>query len=245
MEHLTKQQIVLLCLLVSFVSSIATGIVTVSLLDQAPPAVTQTINRVVERTIERAGASATTTKETIVVKDDQATVDAIAKASKAIARIYNEGRFIGIGVIVSGSGRIIAHTGDLFGGAMEARLEGGNVVSAEQVSRDPVTGISVFQAEQSSDPRSARVYSAASLAEASSLRLGQAVIAIGGIDTPSVATGIVSSLEGTRIRTSVRDPSFDSQAVLVNLLGEVVGMKDQIDTSTFSASNQINKYATP
>ena len=50
--NLNTQQIVLLCLLVSFVTSIATGITVVSLMQQVPEPVTQTINRVIEKTVE-------------------------------------------------------------------------------------------------------------------------------------------------------------------------------------------------
>src|SRR3989344_4087455 len=53
LEQLTKTQIVLLTLFVSFVTSIATGIVTITLMDQAPSDVTRTIDRVIEKTVER------------------------------------------------------------------------------------------------------------------------------------------------------------------------------------------------
>lgn len=51
MENLTKTQIVLLTLLVSFMTSLATGIVTVSLMSQAPEPFTQTIHKVIEKIV--------------------------------------------------------------------------------------------------------------------------------------------------------------------------------------------------
>jgi hypothetical protein len=51
-EDLSKTQLLLLTILVNFVVAIATGVLTVSLLDQAPTTVTQTVNRIVDHTIE-------------------------------------------------------------------------------------------------------------------------------------------------------------------------------------------------
>jgi hypothetical protein len=273
MEQLTKQQVVLLCLLACFVSSIATGTVIVSLVDQAPPAaISQTVSRVIERVVEKSSPSAPT-KETVIVKDDQAVVDAIAKASTALVEITGtplgatEERRIGVGAIVSPSGRIVASLGSgaaSSGESFSAHLDGGNVVSMSLVSTDPQTGLSLFQADQSSDPASARVYASAALADSDSVALGQSVVSISlGSGGPAAATGIVSSL----VRKPVADPSsagvsgieasasagsFDADAVLVNLLGEVVGLRDPSDTASgsertasFIPSNVIKTYATP
>lgn len=53
MEHLTKSQLVLLVLLVSFITSVVTGIVTVTLINQAPQPITQTVGKILEKTIEK------------------------------------------------------------------------------------------------------------------------------------------------------------------------------------------------
>lgn len=53
MENLTRYQVILLVLLVSFVTSLATGVVTVTLVNQAPQPITNTIGKVIEKTIEK------------------------------------------------------------------------------------------------------------------------------------------------------------------------------------------------
>ena len=115
MEDLTKTQIVLLTLLVSFVTSIATGIITTSLLAEAPQGVTQTINRVVERTIEKVTPvpGGSSTKEVTVIKEDDAVSSAIEKVSPAVVRISVRGadgnlNFYALGVIINSSGLVLS-----------------------------------------------------------------------------------------------------------------------------------------
>ena len=85
-EELSKSQIILLTLLVSFITSIATGIVTVSLMDQAPPIIAQTVNRVIERTVEtvvpkgQTASTVVTQEKTVIVKE----TDLISQAVKKV-----------------------------------------------------------------------------------------------------------------------------------------------------------------
>ena len=92
MEDLNKNQIILLTLLISFVNSIATGIMNVSLLQQAPVEVTRTINQIVEKTIQTVspGTVITPPKEittTVVVKEEDLVMSSIDKNLKSLVRI--------------------------------------------------------------------------------------------------------------------------------------------------------------
>lgn len=92
-EQLTKVQTVLLTLLVSFVTSIATGIVTVSLMEQGITPVTQTINRVVERTKEvvvqePADPVVVTEEKTVVVREADLIATAVKKNAQSTAAVY-------------------------------------------------------------------------------------------------------------------------------------------------------------
>src|SRR5665213_872283 len=95
-EQLTKHQIVLLTLLVSFMTSIATGIVTVSLMDQAPPEVTRVINQVVQQTVEKAVSIPNTVtmpgvQKTIIQNDNDLVTQAVGTARQGIIRITARG----------------------------------------------------------------------------------------------------------------------------------------------------------
>lgn len=61
-KDLNKTQLILLTLLITFVVSIATGIVTVTLMNQMPKSATQTINNVIQRTIEKVNTIQTPTE---------------------------------------------------------------------------------------------------------------------------------------------------------------------------------------
>lgn len=95
MEELNKNQLILLALLVSFVTSMATGIVTVSLMEDSPDGVQQTIYRVVEKTVERVtqteepAETRTVVREVpVVITEEKLIIDAVDTIAPAIGRLW-------------------------------------------------------------------------------------------------------------------------------------------------------------
>lgn len=90
LKDINNTQLVLLTLFVSFVTSVATGITTVTLLEEAPPVITQTINRIVERTVEVVSPPKTQPAagtQTIVVKEEEFITNAAQKNAPNVVEI--------------------------------------------------------------------------------------------------------------------------------------------------------------
>ena len=87
-KDLNKSQLILLAVLLSFITSIATGITTVTLMQQAPVAYTAPINRIIKQTVENIVPNST--PQTVVVKEEDLVVDAIAKNKSAVFTITKD-----------------------------------------------------------------------------------------------------------------------------------------------------------
>jgi S1-C subfamily serine protease len=213
MEHLTKQQLILLALLLSFVTSIATGIITVSLMDQAPPAITQTINRVVERTVEKVVPSANTAsvvaKETIVVKADDMVVKAIEDNKKSLVKIKEvyvlngerKENISALGLVLSKDGLIATDAGilakesdEITGETYFAVFPGDKVLPIVLLEKNVSTGVAYFRADEKDRIAAGVVYYPANLEIPLNLKLGQTIIAVSGALVDTVSTGIISAL---------------------------------------------------
>ena len=253
MENLTKQQIILLTLLVSFVTSIATGIVTVALMNQAPVGVVQTINKVVERTIETVTAPSkeiqTVVKETVLVNQEDQVVNAVEKNSKSIIRIYrtntdpssgsNSMVFVGLGAIVSDDGIIVTDNSLISEGGKYFTTPADKLLDLSVVRA--VSGEQIALLKIKNDEKPFLTFSKVSISK-SDLKLGQTVIYMGGETKDSVSTGIISSLSAKEVKSidnSTSTPAqtkissietsissdFISGGLLLNLSGELVGIK--------------------
>jgi S1-C subfamily serine protease len=235
-ERLTKTQIILLTLLVSFVTSIATGIVTVTLMDQAPPAITQTINRVVERTIETVvpdksqSASVITKEVTVVVKEEDLITDSIEKNSKSVVKIREmnadgeTSRLVGLGIIVSSDGIIATDlsvikndqiyiietaSGERFNtNVLIAKSENPSIFLAIEI---PTVTIAKGEGKKEI------VFSPVTLSSANVFKPGQTVISLTGEERIDVVIGIISGLVEDKISTSTSTAKTALSVIKTNI----------------------------
>lgn len=251
MDDLNKNQLVLLCLLVSFVTSIASGIITTSLLREAPQNVTQTINRVVERTVETVAPQVTNTNTvtrevTVVVKEEDLIIDSIKKSRSSLVRIVRISKNgptagqqipVSVGVVVKNDGTILTDkrfvTND---DELRAVLPGIAEPVAFKIIGTAAGTNALYVMPDLRDGDSKNFVPMPLATEVP--QLGQTVIAVGGKDKEAVSIGRINLLDhesGVASATSTKavalvqtdTPLRDTipGSILINLNGAMLGFE--------------------
>jgi S1-C subfamily serine protease len=253
MENLTKQQIVLLTLLVSFMTSIATGIVTVSLVNQAPPNTTNTIERVIENTVANALPSSNTAAIGNNVSARNSLVSATDNVSKSIVKLHEYGKqtsVSGLGVVINARGAIMTDKSVIAGLVSNAATypddrEYRLVVVQSQINGDLVFLDPVISANQSSSTSPASAASFVPADIGTFPKLGDTIASLGGIDAGTLGVGVVdqiitagASSTPTAISTTVDSSKVSIGSPLFDISGAVVG----IQTSSLSSKSGTEFY---
>ena len=209
MESLTKTQIVLLVLLVSFVTSLATGIVTVTLVNQAPQPITHTISKVVEKLVPK---EVPVKEKTVVFSNEENLVKVIKEASLAVVSVIaatakdltatttneevgEKPMPAGSGFFISKDGTILTNRHIVEDAALEyvAITSDGKTYPASVISRSPSQDVAVIKVEGNN-------FNFIPLGDSKNINIGQTAIALGsdsGEFQNTVSVGVVSGLNKT------------------------------------------------
>ncbi len=237
-EDLNKTQLLLLTILVNFVTAIATAVMTVSLLDQAPPTVTQTVNRIVERTVETAAEttqlpSILPPKETVVIRDEDLLSGAIrADVSRRVTihRGATTTPALAVGTFLPDKKAVVTATGAAL--PKEATIVFADGTSAEaSLSRAGAT-LTIYGF---SDGAALPNVATPDIITSTTLKQGQTLVSLtsGG----AAVSGIISIVEETAIRANVT--GIPAGAGAVNIEGDLIGIATAVP-GVFAPAERIN-----
>lgn len=245
-KELNKSQLIMLALLLSFVTSIATGITTVTLMQQAPSSVTIPINRIVRQTVEKIVPGETTnTVQTVVVKEEDLVVDAIAKNQNSLFTISKEGADENGKTIETGEGKgVVISNDDIV--AVDASLISDKGVyyvknnsgkfKAEFIFTDK-SGFSLLKVGAPLDEKNKLAYTVPTFGDLNKMKAGQKIIVLGSSISSFIFEGNKDlKLSGTK---------SNAGAPVLDLDGNVLGIALSGDITFVPASTMIDALKAP
>ncbi len=239
-KDLNKPQLILLMVLLSFVTSIATGITTVTLMQQAPPSFTEPVNRVIRQTVENIQqVEGKTITQTIIVKEEDLIVDAIEKNKGSVFAVSKdgvdlEGRAVevsaGRAFAVTPDGMLVADASLVFENEVHYVKNDSGKFRAEFVSAN-IAGFAFIKIGQPVNGTDKPVFTVPVLGDLATMKIGQKMIVYGG--------GIASSIfEGDK-NLNMTVSKMNAGGLVLNLNGEALGVALFNETSNFSSIKTI------
>jgi hypothetical protein len=251
-EELSKAQLLMLMLLVNFVTSIATGILTVSLLDQAPANVTQTVNRIVDHTIETIATSSplagivappvTITKTIIQNSTDQLPAAVAAAASRSVLLYDSAGTstpVLSVGTYLPKARAVVVASQTGLPNSVVVAFPDGSSVSASLSHTGATITVYGFGDKAVLPNASSPI-----LVMRANLKAGETVVAL--TSDGSAVAGIISKVDDTGVHTNL--PLIPSGNSAVDLSGNVVGISSGVAGLYFPAdkiTTLLNATTTP
>ncbi len=236
-QDLNKSQLIMLAILLSFITSLATGIFTVTLMQQAPVSVVSPINRIIKQTVENI-TPGNNTVQTVVVKEEDLVVDAISKNKSAVFAISKDFEdlngqraeiSLGNGFAISKDGIIVADalwvpTKDLYfvknsSGKFKAELLSANKGVAYMKIGEPVDGTSVAS------------YTVPVTGDFSKMKIGQKILILGS----TISSFIFDGTEEIKLNVQ----KSVTGGLVMNLDGQALGIALSGDTASFVPINVV------
>ena len=245
-KDLNKPQLILLAVLLSFITSIATGITTVTLMQQAPASFTVPVNRVIQQTVEKIQQiEGKTTVQTIVVKEEDLVVDAIAKNKSAIFSVSKETQdvdfrtieiSVGRGFAVSADGIVVVDASFASDKGVYYLKNDSGKFKADFVSTDKA-GFSFLKIGAPLDEKNKIVFTAPVFGDLDKMKIGQKILVLG--------SGISSFIFEGNKNIYINVTKSNTGGMVLNLDGEVLGIALSGDTVSFASIKIITDALKP
>lgn len=239
-KDLNKSQLILLAVLLSFVTSIATGITTVTLMQQAPASFTVPVNRVVQQTIEKIQqVEGKTTVQTVIIKEEDLVVDAIAKNITAVFTVSKEVLDIEGKTIEVSAGRgftvftdgIVVVDGTLVPDQEIYYLKNNSgKFKADFISAEKA-GFSFLKIGAPLDEKNKIAFAVPAFGDLDKMKTGQKIIVLGSTISSSIYEG------SSKINITVT--KSNAGGLVLNLDGEALGIALYGDTTSFAPIKSI------
>lgn len=244
-KDLNKPQLILLAVLLSFITSIATGITTVTLMQQAPASFTTPVNNVIKQTIEKIQqVEGKTTVQTVIIKEEDLVVDAIAKNKSAVFTVTKETQdadfktievSAGRGFVVSTDGLVVVD-GNLVPdkGVYYLKNDSGKF-KADFISADK-SGFAFLKIGASLDEKNKLVFAVPAFGDLDKMKIGQKILVLGG----NISSFI---FDGKNVYINVT--KSNAGGLVLNLDGETLGIALFSDSTSFASIKSITDALKP